>query len=194
MPAHALDYCVSLWEQAPFHFKVSPARTTKAGDFCARPGLPNRVTVNGDLSAHSFLITFIHEVAHHRVHNRFGHRVQSHGEEWKQTFRDLMEPMLTELIFTEPLLTGLRKHMQNPKASTYSDAAITALLRKEDPQGRQQLLLSDLPAGSIFQLRNRWFVKGETKRTRVVCREHRTRRSYLVPADIPITQAQLSLL
>lgn len=105
-----------------------------------------------------------------------------------------MEPLLSEAIFAEPLLSGLRKHMENPKASTYSDAAVTALLRNEDPRGQQALLLSDLPPGSVFQLRNRWFVKGETKRTRVVCREHRSRKSYLVPADIPVTQAQLSLL
>jgi SprT protein len=194
VPAAAAEYCLQLWLQAPFQFKLSPTRATKAGDFCARPGQPNRVTVNQDLSRHSFLITYVHEVAHHRVHARFGHRVGAHGLEWKQEFKRLMEPLLNDYVFAEPLLTGLRKHMSNPKASTYSDATITALLRQEDPRAQHVLLLSDLPVGSVFQIRDRWFVKGETKRTRVVCREHRTRRSYLVPADMPVAQAQLSLL
>jgi hypothetical protein len=194
VPATAVDYCLQLWIEHPFHFKLSPARATKAGDFCARPGHQNRVTVNKDLAPHAFLITYVHEVAHHRVHARWGHRVAAHGEHWKDEFRRLMEPLLNEVVFAEPLLSGLRKHMENPKASTYSDAAVTALLRMQDPRAKQALLLSDLPVGSVFQIRDRWFVKGETKRTRVVCREHRTKRSYLVPVDMPVAQAQLSLL
>ena len=185
---------MALWQELPFQFKLSPARVTKAGDFCARPGKPNRVTVNKDLTPNAFLITYVHEVAHHRVHSRYGHRVEAHGEEWKQAFKNLMAPLLTEQFFAEPLLTGLRRHMQNPKASTYSDADVTALLRQEDPRARHVVLLSDLPKGSLFQIRDRWYVKGDTRRTRVVCREHRTKRSYLVPADMPVAQAQLSLL
>jgi SprT protein len=55
-------------------------------------------------------------------------------------------------------------------------------------------LLSDIPRGSIFELRGRWFKKEETKRTRVLCQEMKTRRKYLVPADAAVNNVQLSLL
>jgi len=194
VPATARSYCLALWQAAPFQFKLSPARTTKAGDFCARPGKPSRVTVNRDLPPFSFLITYIHEVAHHRVHALHGPRVEAHGGLWKQEFQRLMLPVLTDSVFPEPLLSGLRKHMANPMASTYSDPQVTALLRSCDPRTPSVVLLSDLPVGSLFQLRHRWFVKGETRRTRVVCREHRSQRSYLISAHAPVGQAQLALL
>lgn len=194
MPAAARDYCLDLWRAAPFEFRLSRPRLSKAGDFCVRPGKPNRISVNQDLSPFSFLITYIHEVAHHRVYLQQGLRARAHGACWKQMFKNLMAPVLNDSVFPAPLLAGLQKHLDSPKATTCADTHITALLRSHDPRARQLVLLSDLPAGSLFRLRHRWFVKGETRRTRVVCREHRTRRSYLVPADMPVGQAQLALL
>jgi hypothetical protein len=194
VPAAARHYGVELWREAPFDFRLSAPRESKAGDFCARPGRPNRITVNRDLPPFSFLITYIHEVAHHRVFLQHGWRAEAHGAQWKQMFKNLMAPVLTEAVFPEPLLSGLQKHMANPRATTCADTHITALLRSHDPRAQQWVLLSELPAGSLFRLRHRWFIKGETKRTRVLCREHRTRRAYLVPADTPVGPAQLPLL
>jgi len=193
VPAQAVEYCLQLWRQNPFDFHVRKKRISKAGDFTCHHGRTPRITVNHDLSVHEFLITYMHEVAHLHVHQQHGFRAEPHGVEWKMSFRQLLAPLLTVETFPEPVLSGLKDHMVNPKASTYSDSTLTQLLRSIDPRVKSVTLLSELPEGSIFDFQGRWFKKGKMKRTRVLCREIKSKRQFLVPADAPIGSAQLTL-
>jgi SprT protein len=194
IPAPAVEYCFNLWADHTFVFKLRKARVTKVGDFSFRIGKIPCITVNADLHPYSFLITYLHEVAHLHVHLTAGHRVEAHGDQWKKSFRQLMLPVLTEDVFPAGLLVLLKNHMVNPKASSFSDSALTAALRSHDHRQRSALLLSQIPEGSIFGLHGRWFKKGKIKRTRVMCREINTKKNYLVPADVPVSEAQLSFL
>src|SRR5205085_12340227 len=119
-----------------------------------------------DLHPFLFLMTYVHEVAHLRVHRKFGFKAEAHGEHWKTNFQILMAPLLTLEIFPEPLLTGLKKHMASPKASSFSDAELTHLFRLQNEREKNAVLLSQIPEGSIFNLHGRWFKKGKLKRTR----------------------------
>ncbi|HLZ16034.1 MAG TPA: hypothetical protein VKQ08_03305 [Cyclobacteriaceae bacterium] len=139
-------------------------------------------------------MTYVHEVAHLRVHQEHGFRAEAHGDIWKAAFQQLMTPLLREEIFPEPLLSGIRRHMASPKASSFSDAALTELFRSFDSRERNTILLSQIPEGSVFHLQGRWFTKGQLRRTRVLCREVKTKRQYLVPADAAVTNTQLALL
>jgi len=192
IPGPSVEYCLQLWREKPFKFKLRKARQTKIGDFSCKHGGTPQITVNHDLHPYLFLITYVHEVAH--VHQQFGHRVEAHGEEWKNSFRSLLEPVMTCEIFPDKLLRGLRRHMVNPKASTYSDTDLTELLRTFDPKWSRQTLLSEIPEGSLFGLHGKWFRKGTLQRTRVLCLELKTKRKFLVPSDMPVENAQLSLL
>lgn len=194
VPLAAVDGSFALWKKHRFIFKLRKARVTKVGDFTYRPGQTPQITINRDLHPYLFLLTYIHEVAHHEVHQVHGHRVEAHGLEWKTKFQELLAPFLDPVVFPEPLLSGLKKHMINPKASSFSDSELTRLFRVFDERIVSQILLSEIPVGSIFKLNNRWFVKGELRRTRVLCRELKTKRNYLVPIDSPISETQLSLL
>jgi SprT protein len=194
VPNSALAYCNQLWAQAPFHFKLRKSRQTKVGDFTCRQGQTPQITVNEDLHPYQFLITYVHEVAHLHVHRQWGHKAEAHGTEWKTEFQVLMAPILNEEIFPPTLLNGLREHLADPMASTYSDPVITRLLRSYDPRASQVILLSDIPEGSVFALNGRWFRKGKIRRTRVLCKEVHSKRNYLVPVDAPVQNAQLSLL
>jgi hypothetical protein len=194
IPAPAVEYCFNLWLKYRFAFKLRKSRITKVGDFTFRTGQTPLITVNADLHPYSFLITYIHEVAHLETHTIFGHRVEAHGEQWKETFQELMIPVLNSAIFPEDLLMVLTRHMASPKASSFSDSELTAVLRKFDKNQAAIVLLSQLPEGSIFGLHGRWFKKGKPKRTRVMCREVNTKRDYLVPLDAPVSGAQLSFL
>ncbi|MDZ7648501.1 MAG: hypothetical protein U5K54_15655 [Cytophagales bacterium] len=139
------------------------------------------------------MITYIHEVAHLHVHQKHGFRAEAHGIEWKKTFQELLAPMISQEIFPADILLMLQKHMVNPKASTYSDTALTKLLRKHDPRATKTTLLSDIPEGSVFDLNGRWFKKGKLQRTRVLCLEVKSKRQFLVPSDVPVGHAQLAL-
>lgn len=193
-PSSAVEYATLLWVALPFDFKLRKSRLSKVGDFTCRSGKTPQITVNRDLHPCSFLMTYVHEVAHLRVHTVRGFKAEAHGDEWKSTFQDLMRPLLRVDIFPEPLLTGLKKHMTSPKASSFSDPELTNLFRSMDDRQKGIVLLSHIPEGSVFHLQGRWFKKGKLRRTRVLCHEVKTRRQYLVPADAPVSNTQLTLL
>jgi len=194
VPATAVNYCLNLWQESPFTFKLKKNRLSKVGDFTCRSGKTPQITVNQNLHPYLFLMTYVHEVAHLHVHQRYGFKAEAHGMAWKSTFQHLMSPLLTPDNFPAPLLTGLTKHMAAPKASSFSDADLTRLFRDQDERERSTLLLSQLPEGSIFHLQGRWFKKGKVRRTRVLCNELKSKRQYLVPVDAAVSHAQLSLL
>ncbi len=104
-----------------------------------------------------------------------------------------MQPILREHIFPEPIFSCLHQHLQNPKASTYSDAELTRLLHRGDARTAKLVYLADLPEGSVFDLNGRWFKKGKLRRTRILCTEVKSKRQFLVPADVPVGHAQLTL-
>lgn len=194
VPHASLAYCLQLWQQSPFTLKIRKSRQTKVGDFSCKHGGTPQITVNNDLHPFLFLMTYIHEVAHLHVHKVHGHRVDAHGEEWKSAFRTLMIPVLNQEIFPTNLLRALTRHMINPKASTFTDSKLTELFRSFDPNWSRTTLLSEISEGSLFGLNGKWFRKGALQRTRVLCMELKTKKQFLVPADMPVSGAQLSLL
>jgi SprT protein len=194
VPAGAAEYCLSLWERYRFDFALRKKRVTKIGDFCFEGGKTPRITVNQDLQSYLFLTTYIHEIAHLTVHLNHGRRAEAHGREWKEEFQRLLKPLLSEEIYPADLLQALTAHMADPMATTYSDSGLMKIFRKYDDHALTTTLLADIPRGSIFELRGRWFKKEETKRTRILCQEVKTKKKYLVPADAAVNNIQLSLL
>lgn len=195
VPGHALPYCYRLWSETPFELKITRTRQTKVGDFTSKRSIAHpRITLNHELNAYLFLITYVHEVAHLRVHLQYGNRVDPHGEEWKARFKALMEPVTTLDIFPQDILGELHRHMANPKASSFADSELTKVLRRYDPGAAQYATLSEIPEGSIFRFQGRFFKKGKIRRTRVLCHEVKSKRDYLVPADVLVSNVQLSLL
>jgi SprT protein len=189
VPTAALPYCLQLWQEKPFHFVLRRSRVTKLGDFSCKPGKVPRITVNADSHPFLFLITYVHEVAHLRVHQHCEWRVAPHGYEWKSTFRELCDPMIQLKVFPPDIETALVIHLQNPKASSLADPRLTRILRSHDTRLEMAVLLSELPEGTEFSIRNRRFSKGMVKRTRVLCRDLDTRRQYLISADAVVDTA-----
>jgi SprT protein len=195
VPHAAVPYCFQLWRESPFELKITRSRNTKVGDFTSKGSKSHpRITLNNDLNPFLFLQTYVHEVAHLRVYLRLGNRVDPHGEEWKNTFTDLMIPIMWDTVFPEEVLHELRRHMINPKASSFADPKLIEVFRRHDKNASRFIILSDLPEGSIFQFQGRFFKKGKLRRTRIICAEMKSKRSYLVPADALVNNVQLSLL
>lgn len=194
IPAPALPYCFQLWEKYSFDFGLRKKRISKVGAFTCHRGKTPRITINHDSHPYLFLLTYVHEVAHLVVHQQHGFKLEAHGMEWKNSFRQLLSPVLNEKIFPADLLVILRRHMVDPRASSFSDSQLTVALRQYDERQKFITLLSQIPEGSIFGLHGRWFKKGQLRRTRVLCHELKTKRNYLIAADAPVENAQLSLL
>lgn len=142
--------------------------------------MSHTVTVNQDLNPYQFLITYVHEVAHRRVHKvRAGQK--PHGMEWKMCFQKLMLPLLRPEIFPEDILRLLAKHMKNPKASSTADIKLMLALSQYDVSRDSGPTLKEVALDREFKFRKRTFRKLQEKRTRAVCLELNTQRRYLIP-------------
>jgi SprT protein len=195
VPQPSVAYSYALWQQHPFTLKITKARQTKVGDFsCRHSGTHLQITLNHDLNPYLFLLTYVHEVAHLRVFIQHGRKAEAHGHHWKEAFKELLAPLLSETVFPHQILHALQLHMQNPKASSFADVYLTQVLRSFDVNQKSVALLSGIPEGSIFKLQGRYFKKGKLRRTRVLCQEMKTKRNYLVPMEAQVSDVQLALL
>lgn len=139
-----------------------------------------RITVNNGLNPYEFLITYLHEVAHHLVTIKSKRRQQPHGTEWKYEFQQLMEPVLDGNVFPAELNQVLVKHMKNPRASMGADVHLWSALNQFN-QKESTHSLFDLPDLDTFEYRHRLFKKLQKRRTRVLCLELKSKRKYLIP-------------
>jgi hypothetical protein len=200
LPEAALDDVVEQITGNPCSLKVVNQRTSKSGDF--RPAYqtnPARITVNGNLNPYAFLITLVHELAHHHVHHdydlvlkKFSLRRKSrplpHGREWKGKFSQMMKPYLTHEVFPADILPVLIQYLENPKASSSADHHLSKVLKKHDPPDAT-VRLEELPFDAVFTLHGRrLFQKKEKVRTRFRCICQNTNRIYLVNAGAPVVQ------
>ena len=187
LPERSVGYCLDLYSRYPFRLKVTKARATKVGDFCAHHGHSPAITINQDLNPYLFLTTFIHEFSHHAVHLIYGNKPKAHGDEWKLAFKTFMGPIMDEDIFPEDIHQALAAHLKNPMASSFSDSSLTQIFRRYDPENSNRVFVSHIKEGEIFLLRGKSFKKGKLRRTRVLCQEIGTGKKYLVPLDLEVT-------
>ncbi|MDQ1086033.1 hypothetical protein [Siphonobacter sp. SORGH_AS_1065] len=183
LPSLAVSYCLQLWQEHPFHFHVSRPRRTKFGDYSYCSSKGHRISVNGNMNAYAFLITYLHEVAHQRVCLQWGTRVAPHGRSWKKTFRELLKPVMTESIFPVDILAPLLDYSRDPKAATASHSPLYQALRRYDRHPEGTLRLSEVPENQIFLLGNRTFMKHQRRRTRFLCTDQQNGRQYTIPAE-----------
>jgi SprT protein len=185
LPAHAAPYCIALWEQHQFVLRIVRPRRSRLGDFTQKPHQRPRITVNANLNPYSFLITYLHEVAHHVVYmSPTRKKPAPHGPEWKAAFRDLLGPVLNEDCFPADVLIPLKRYSLNPKASTGSDSHLMEALARyteSEADGNKRSLLH-LNEGVNFVFQKREFVRGPLRRTRVLCIEKTSNRRYTIPA------------
>lgn len=154
---------------------------TKLGDYRFDPQIRKHIiTINNDLNPFAFLITYLHEVAHLVTHDEFGRKVKPHGNEWKNNFKQVCQPILKEEIFPGPVLMSLDNYLQNPKASSCSDPILFQVLRQfNQPNGH--VLLKQLLPGDLFEFQGNQYKYEEKKRTRMICTRIISGRKYLIP-------------
>ena len=184
-PAAAVDYCFEIWTEHSFAFKIKRKRLTKLGDYKYDPRTGRHtITVNNDLNPYSFLVTYIHEVAHLVTFKKYKRSVPPHGKEWKHAFKQLMQPLLSSKVFPPGLLAQVIQYMKDPKASSCNDHGLAMALAQYDKN--RPIVLQEIETGSLFRLGKRTFKKEELKRTRYVCLEVKSGKRYLVSRSAPV--------
>ncbi len=163
------------------HLTISRKRQSILGDYRhAISDKNHRISVNGNLNKYAFLITLLHELAHLFTYEKFGHRVLSHGPEWKNEFSKILAKFLLKKIFPPDIEKALLHTLQNPAASSCGDEKLLRVLHNYDTKKEGTHLVEQLPEGSLFVIKGgRIFKKGEKIRKRYKCTEVKTGKLYL---------------
>jgi SprT protein len=180
IPLPAVSYCAELWLTNKFHLKITKPRNSKLGDYCYQPGKGHNISVNSNLNQYSFLITYLHEVAHLHVQKSNVRKKLPHGKEWKEAFRKLLVPVLNNEIFPDDVLIALHLYYKNPSASTGSHSVLSNTLRNYDQINEAASILNTLSHEELFVLNGRIFAKGQLRRTRFLCKELKSGKNYVI--------------
>lgn len=174
----------------PIRIKVVKKRKSKHGDFRRLSTGATQITINEQENPYRFLITLLHEIAHHVAFKNYGHRIRPHGKEWKNSFRQLSVPFLLETIFPQPLLSHFAQHLKNPKASSDTDQNLGLALKEFDPPTHKKAIF-ELSLGERFSLDNgRVFERGVQRRKRYECKEVSTGKIYLFQPNAEVNQKE----
>lgn len=182
LPEGSEIYAANLMEKHKIQLRIKNPRSTKLGDY--RPptqGSSHRISINRDLNPFSFLVTFMHEVAHLVNFEKFGPTVFPHGIEWKREFQIVSTPIIQHKLLPSDVHLALNQYLKNPKASSCTDPNLVRILRKYDDK-TEWVLVEEIPAGMLFETQDgRSFKMIDKMRTRYRCQELKSKKTYLVP-------------
>ncbi|MAZ93525.1 MAG: SprT-like domain-containing protein [Bacteroidales bacterium] len=191
LPKYSVDEVMSLIIKYNIHLKITKRRNTKLGDY--RPPVNSRqqkISINNNLNQYSFLITFIHEVAHLMVWEKYKNSVFPHGKEWKHQFKSCLKPFLRKDIFPDDLLHVLDKNFNNPRATSAANIELTRILNKYD-NPTNEIFLEQILENTMFQTPNgKIFIKGKKRRTRYICVSTNNNRKYLFHPLAPVSKVE----
>ena len=186
-PPIAINYVIDLWQRHQFMFRITKPRHSKLGDYCYNPAKGHTISVNANLNVWSFLVTYLHEVAHLIVQKKYPRkRLNPHGIQWQEEFRGLLLPTLKDRYFPVNVHNALQDYYISPTASTGSHQGLSSALAQFDVQSDDYITLDDLSENEHFELNGRTFIKGIKRRTRVLCLEVASNRQYVVLAKAKV--------
>ena len=167
-----------------FTLKIVNQRATKHGDFRSMPDGKFQITVNNNLNKYQFLLTLVHEIAHHVAHQKFG-RVQPHGKEWKAIFQHLMLPFLKPDIYPKEILPYLAQYLKNAKASTDADVNLSLALKGNIAETGKNFIFA-ISYGSLFVFKDTIYKRGNKRRTRYECLNMVNKKVYLFNQNVEV--------
>jgi len=110
LPKGAFEKVEAYLMQYKVHLTITKARKSVLGDYRnAVYGKNHRISINGNLNKYAFLTTLLHELAHLLTYEKFGHKVASHGNEWKNLYSSLLATFIQHHIFPADIEKALQK-------------------------------------------------------------------------------------
>lgn len=189
-PEPARSMTEALFNEYHFLFRITTPRRTRLGSFKGvRFGAKPVIHINGDLAPYTFLLVFLHELAHLTVMKQFGRKAKPHGTEWKKAYQNLVLPFINLEVFPPVLETELKRYFIKTPATFHRDTRLLNALAFVEG-GNEIVTVNDIPLNNAFKLLNgREFIKLEKLRTRYKCYCPRTKKYYLVPRTAQVLQA-----
>lgn len=168
LPDGSLDPVLHYLHQYKIHLTITRERNSILGDYRHAIDQKNhRISVNGNLNKHAFLVTLLHEIAHLLAFENFGQRIAPHGKEWKNEYSKILAQFLVKKIFPADIERALLKSLQNPSATSCGEEHLMRVLKNYDVRKVGIKLIEELQHGQLFKLKDgRIFKKGEKLRKR----------------------------
>ena len=181
LPPGSFEMVAAYLHSYKVHLSITRERRSVLGDYRhAHQDRNHRISVNGNLNPYAFLITLVHELAHLVTFEKFGNRVLSHGKEWKQVYRSLLENFLGKQLFPADVEQALLRSLHDLPASSCADEPLMRVLRNHDHPDERGTLVEEIQEGALFAIEGgRMFRKGKKLRKRYQCKELATGKLYL---------------
>jgi len=181
LPEGSFEEVAQYLHQYKVHLTITRERQTILGNYRNKVFDKNhRISINGNLNKYSFLITLLHELAHLLAYEKYGHRIQAHGKQWKEEYGKILSEFIPKKIFPADIERTLLVSLKDPAATTCAEPHLTRILKKYDAKKEGSFFVEELPAGSLFRVKSgAVFKKGERIRKRFKCVEVATKKVYL---------------
>lgn len=175
LPQSTLKYLRIWFSDYYIHIKVTRNRNSKLGDYRKLPDNSHEITVNSTLTPQLFFFVLTHELAHMIAFEKYGRRISPHGNEWKETFRNMLLESLE--IYDEDLKPIIVKFSKSPKANFMASPDLVRYFHTEKQDDRLHFI-EQLQKGEFFIYRNeKYLLEGLIKKN-YLCKNLATGRKY----------------
>lgn len=175
LPQNTLQYLNIWFADYYIHIKITRNRNSKLGDYRKLPDNSHEITINSTLVPELFFFVLTHELAHLIAFERYGRRISPHGNEWKETFRQMLLQSID--VYDENLKPIIVKFSQSPKANFMASPDLVKYFHIEK-QDDALVFIENLQKGDFFIYRNeKYLLEGLIKKN-YLCKNLATGRKY----------------
>lgn len=175
LPQNTLQYLRVWFADHYIHIKITRNRNSKLGDYRKLPDNSHEITINSTLFPQLFFFVLTHELAHLIAFERYGRKISPHGNEWKETFRQMLLQSLE--VYEEDLRPIIVKFSRSPKANFMASPDLVKYFHIEK-QDDTLLFIEELQKGEYFIYRNeKYLLEGLIKKN-YLCKNLATGRKY----------------
>ncbi len=175
LPPNTLPYLKIWFADYYIHIKITKNRDSKLGDYRKLPDNTHEITLNSTLVPELFFFVLTHELAHLIAFEKYGRRISPHGNEWKETFRQMLLQSLE--VYEEKLRPVIVKFSRSPRANFMASPELVRYFHIEKQDDRL-VFIEKLQKGDFFMYRNeKYLLEGLIKKN-YLCKNLATGRKY----------------
>lgn len=175
LPQNTLHYLKIWFADYYIHIKITRNRDSKLGDYRKLPDKSHEITINSTLVPQLFFFVLTHELAHLIAFEKYGRRISPHGNEWKETFRQMLLQSID--VYEENLKPIIVKFSKSPKANFMASPDLVKYFHIEK-ENDNVVFVEKLQKGDFFIYRNeKYLLEGLIKKN-YLCKNLATGRKY----------------